>query len=321
MSISISKIALVGIGRVSKRHLEALEANKDILCLEYVCDVIPERAGKAASETGAKAIYDFTQIQGVDFISFATPSGLHPEHVKLAAEKCDIPYIICEKPVALTVRELIDMYKFVKAKGKTILPVYQNRYNPLVTFIKDLVQSGKLGKIHQFAVNVYWNRNDEYFQVDWHGTKDLDGGVLYTQASHYVDMLHYLFGLPEAYSGFGGSLRGLDTFDSISASLKFRNGAVGTLNATVSVYRQNYMTEFTIIGQKGTVRLTGTNLNEIEFWDVEGMNKPDMDFKIDHQYGKGHDLMYRYAAEKKFDMFPSYEDVLSGITLMEKLSY
>ena len=191
----------------------------------------------------------------------------------------------------------------------------------MVVYTKDLIDSGKLGKVYQFSCNVFWNRNDEYFNIDWHGTKELDGGVLYTQASHYVDMIHFFFGELLEAKGLGGSLRGLEVYDSVSAACRFENGTVGTLNATVDVFRKNYLTEFTLIAEKGTIRLSGTNLNKIDFWDVEGMEKPDMDFELNHQYGKGHNIMYKYIAEEKWEKFPSREDILSGIKVMEKLSY
>ena len=187
--------------------------------------------------------------------------------------------------------------------------------------MKELIDSGKLGKVHQFVCNVLWNRNDEYFNIDWHGTRSLDGGVLYTQASHYVDMAHFFFGAVAESKGVGGSLRSLDVYDSVSAVCRFESGVIGTINATVSTYRQNFLTEFTLIAEKGTIRLSGTNLNTIDFWDVEGMGKPDMDFTIDHVYGKGHNTMYEYIAQDKWEMFPSREDVLPGIRLMERLSY
>ncbi len=190
-----------------------------------------------------------------------------------------------------------------------------------MAFTKNLIDSGHLGKIHQFICNVLWNRNDDYFKNDWHGTRELDGGVLYTQASHYVDMVHYFFGEVVEHKGIGGSLRGFEVYDSVAAAMSFQSGVVGTINATVSTYKKNYRTEFTLIAEKGTLRLAGTNLNTIEFWDVEGMEKPDIDFTIDHVYGKGHDTLYQYIVEERWDMFPSRKDVLSGIRLMEMLSY
>ena len=202
-----------------------------------------------------------------------------------------------------------------------LLPVYQNRYNPLVDYTKKLIDSGKLGRVNQFICNVLWNRNDEYFNIDWHGTKEQDGGVLYTQASHYVDMICYFFGDVENYQGVGGDLRNLDVYDSVSAALKFKNGTVGTINATVDAYEKNYCTELTLIAEKGIIRLSGTNLNEIVHWNVEGLEKPDMDFQLDHVYGKGHNSMYEYIVDGKWEMFPKKEEVISGINLMEKLSY
>ena len=136
-----------------------------------------------------------------------------------------------------------------------------------------------------------------------------------------MDMLLFLFGEVKEAKGFGGRLRELEVQDSVSAVCEFKNGTVGSLNTTISTYRKNYLTELTIIGQKGTLRLSGTNLNTIDFWDVEGMEKPDMDFKLDHIYGKGHDKMYEHIVNNRLELFPTYEEVLSGISLMEKLSY
>lgn len=316
----MKKIAIVGCGRIMNRHVEAIEAN-DGLEITVVCDTDEAKALAASEKLGVPYLTDYCSIGGVDVAAVLTPSGLHPQHAAEIAVCTDAPYILCEKPLSLTLREAYELFARVDKTGKVLLPVYQNRYNPLVAFMKQLIESGRLGMIHQFICNVLWNRNDDYFSIDWHGTRELDGGVLYTQASHYVDMVHYFFGEVAEHKGIGGNLRGLEVFDSIAATMSFQSGVVGTINATVSTYRSNYMTEFTIIAEKGTIRLAGTNLNTIEFWDVEGIEKPDMDFKINHVYGKGHDTLYQYIAEDKWEMFPSREDVLSGIRLMEMLSY
>lgn len=313
-------IALVGCGRILNRHIEAIAANPG-LDITLVCDKDEAKARAAAERLGVPFLTNYRQIRGVDIIAVLTPSGLHPRHVSNMAELTDATYIVCEKPLSLTLREAYEVYRRVHKAGKVLLPVYQNRYNPLVAHLKELIDSGRLGNIHQFICNVLWNRNNDYFKIDWHGTAEFDGGVLYTQASHYVDMLHYFFGEVESHKGEGGALRGLQVFDSVSAVLRFRSGTVGTLNATVNVYEKNFATEFTLIAEKGTIRLSGTNLNQIDFWNVQGLEKPNMDFKLDHQYGKGHDTLYRYILEEKWAMFPSKEDVLSGIRLMEMLSY
>ncbi|MEI6647263.1 MAG: Gfo/Idh/MocA family oxidoreductase [bacterium] len=313
-------VALVGCGRISARHVEAIT---DTQCVKIamVCDKVEARAKTLAEKLDVPYVTDYRLIKGVDVISVLTPSGLHPRHVSNIAALTDAPYIVCEKPLSLTLREAYEVYRRVEKAGKVLLPVYQNRYNPLVKLIKELIESGRLGKIHQFVCNVLWNRNDDYFKIDWHGTAEFDGGVLYTQASHYVDMLHYFFGELAEHKGIGGQLRGLEVCDTLSAVLSFKNGAVGTLNTTVSVYEKNYLTEFVLIAENGTIRLSGTNLNKIDFWNVEGMEKPDLDFTINHQYGKGHDTLYQYIAQDKWEMFPSKADVLSGIRMMEMLSY
>lgn len=316
----MKRVALVGCGRISQRHIEAISAT-DGIEIVMVCDINEEKAKATAKQLQVPFVCDYRDISGVDIIAVLTPSGAHPKHVGDIAEFTDAPYIVCEKPLSLTVREAHELFNRVGRAGKTLLPVYQNRYNPLVAYTKNLIEGGSLGNIHQFICNVLWNRNDEYFHIDWHGTKELDGGVLYTQASHYVDMLHFFFGEVNDHKGIGGSLRGLEVYDSLSASMSFKNGTVGSLNATISVYEKNYLTEMTIIGEKGTIRLSGTNLNTIDFWNVEGLGKPDMDFTLDHIYGKGHDAMYKYIVEEKWDMFPCKEDVMSGIRLMEMLSY
>ena len=316
----MKKIALVGCGRILARHIEAIAAAPGIE-IAMVCDVDEAKARRAAERLGVPHVADYRQIRGVDVVAVLTPSGLHPQHAAEIAEQTDAAYVLCEKPVSLTLREAYELFARVDKAGKTLLPVYQNRYNPLVAHTKALIDGGRLGKIHQFVCNVLWNRNDDYFKIDWHGTRELDGGVLYTQASHYVDMVHYFFGEVVEHKGIGGSLRGLEVYDSVSAAMGFKSGTVGTINATVSTYRENYRTEFTLIAEKGTLRLAGTNLNTIEFWDVADLPKPDIDFTLDHVYGKGHDALYRYLADERWEMFPSRKDVLSGIRLMEMLSY
>lgn len=314
-------IALVGCGRISKRHIEAISTVPE-LKIAAVCDIIPEKAQILAQTLGDIPWFsDYNGLCGMDVISVLTPSGMHPRHAIEIAESTDAKYIIVEKPVSLTVREAQELFFRVEKTGKKLLAVYQNRYNPLVVLMKKLISSGKLGRIYMAECNVLWNRDDDYFKIDWHGTSMYDGGVLYTQASHYVDMLHFFFGEVEQYRGIGGLQRGLEVFDSLCASMKFKNGTLCSLNTTVGVYEKNYMTEFTLIAENGTIRLDGTNLNHIAFWNVKDMPKPDMDFTLDHVYGKGHDVLYRNLADSRLEMFPNEDDVISGIRLMEQLSY
>ena len=316
----MKKVAIVGCGRISKRHVEAIKATKG-LELSVVCDIDSSIADKASKLYSVPCVYNYNDIQDVDIISILTPSGLHPMHVKDIVTTSSAQNIVCEKPISLTVREAYELYDHVDSTGKRFLPVYQNRYNPLVVLVKELIQSQKLGHLHQFVCNIFWNRNDDYFANGWHGTRALDGGVLYTQASHYVDMIHFFFGEISDSKGMGGSLRDLEVYDTITAACRFKNGVIGSINATISTFKQNFTTEFVLISEKGTIRLSGTNLNTIDFWDVDGIEKPNIDFKIDHIYGKGHNSLYGYITDEAWNMFPSRDDVISGIRLMERLSY
>lgn len=316
----MQRVTMVGCGRIVNRHIEAIAAHPELQIVS-VCDVDETRARALADRLKVPHLTDYRKIRNSDIAVVLTPSGAHPQHVAEIAETTDVPYILCEKPLSLTLREAYELFARMDKAGKTLLPVYQNRYNPVVACLKNLIAGEHLGHIYQFICNVLWNRNNEYFEGGWHGTRSLDGGVLYTQASHYVDMVHYFFGEVIEHKGIGGNLRELEVFDSVSAVMNFKSGVVGSINATVSAYRRNYITEFTLLAEKGTIRVAGTNLNAIEYWDVEGIDRPEMDFKIDHVYGKGHDTLYRYIVEERWDMFPSRADILSGIRLMEMLSY
>ncbi|MCF7913566.1 MAG: Gfo/Idh/MocA family oxidoreductase [Spirochaetaceae bacterium] len=318
------KVALVGVGRISNRHIEAIASEPGVE-VTLVCDTYEDLARKKAGELGVPYITDYRQISKVapevDIAAVLTPSGNHPTHAAEIAETTDVPYILLEKPISLTLREAYDLFNRIDRAGKVLLPVFQNRYNLLVSYIKQLIDSGVLGTIYQFNCNVFWNRNNGYFRNSWHGTRELDGGVLYTQASHYVDMLHFFFGELVESKGLCSSLRGMDVHDTVSAVCRFAGGTVGSLNATVSVFRENYLTEFTLIAEKGTIRLSGTNLNTIANWDVAGIEKPDLDFSINHQYGLGHNTLYSYIAGEKWAKFPTRQEIISGIRMMEQLSY
>jgi len=312
-------LILVGCGRISQRHVEAISATPGLEIVQ-VCDVDQERARVVGERLGVPWTCSIESIADSDVVTIATPSGLHPRHVAEVASSATAPMIVCEKPVSLTIRELVEMYEHVSQAGKRLLPVFQNRYNPLVVLLRDLVRSGNLGAVYQCVVNVFWNRNDDYYRDSWHGTIDRDGGILFTQASHYIDLLIFLFGYPVRVVGSGGNARGLPTQDTVSAVFEF-SGGVCSLNATVNTFNRTYRTEATLIAQRGTIRVAGTNLNTIEFWDVEGMEKPDIDFTLDHVYGKGHDTMYSHLVKGRFEEFPSFEDVYAGIAAAEQLAY
>jgi UDP-N-acetyl-2-amino-2-deoxyglucuronate dehydrogenase len=313
------RVGLLGCGRISRRHIQAIGTNRG-LRLTWACDIDREKAVQVADQSGARWTTRVADMRDCDVVVVATPSGLHPQHVVQAIAETQARYIVCEKPLSLRGCDAREVYSAAEKAGRTILPAYQNRYNPLVVYLKQLIDSGRLGRIFQFNVNVLWNRNDEYFRDGWHGTANLDGGVLFTQASHYVDMLLFFFGDVRHARGCTGRLKGKPVPDTASAVLEFANGTIGSINATIAVYRKNYITEATLVAERGTIRVDGTNLNTVAFWDVDGIAKPDRDFTIDHIYEKGHETMYRYLVEGRWEMFPSRDDVERGVALLETLS-
>lgn len=316
----MKNVALIGCGRITQRHIEAIATHPD-LRVAVVCDMDESRAAEVAAGTGARTTTDMCDLAGVDIAAVLTPSGFHPKHTMEIARNTDVPVIITEKPIALKASDAREVFDCLEKEGKRFVPVYQNRYNPLIAFVRDLVLSGKLGRVYHFVCNVLWHRGDSYFAIDWHGTEALDGGVLYTQASHYIDMLHFFFGELESYNGVGGKQRNFECYDSMAVSMRFRNGTLGSLNASVNAYEKNYATELTLLAEKGVIHLNGTNLNQIGHWNVEGIDKPDMEFALDHEYGKGHDFLYRHILNEDWAQFPTRQEVLSGITMMETLSF
>lgn len=317
----MKNIVLIGCGRISNRHIEAIEEHPD-LQIAVACDKDISKAKAVAERTGARPTTDMFDIDGVDIASVLTPSGMHPRHTIEIAEKTNVPNIVTEKPLSITERELLELFRRVDASGKRLLPVFQNRYNPLVQHLKSTIQKGGLGQVYSVICNVLWNRNTAYFaDYPWHGTREMDGGVVYTQASHYVDMLLFLFGPVQDVCGMGSAMRGYEVYDTHSSLLRFKSGPIATLNATVNAYEKNFNTELIIIAEKGNIHLSGTNLNAISAWNVKDMDKPNLEFSLTHEYGKGHNTMYRYIAEEKWEMFPNKKEIQEGIRLMENLSY
>lgn len=318
----VLNIALVGCGRISKRHVDAINNNKN-LKIVGVCDIDADKATELSTKLKVPYVTKYTDLNkiwyDIDIVSVLTPSGMHPRHCTDISHHINCRHIVCEKPIALTCREAIEMSEIIKKNKKILIPVYQNRYNPIIKTIKEIIDLKILGQLYHFTCNIYWNRNDEYYKDSWHGTSVYDGGVLFTQASHYMDMLLYLFGNVEKYNSVGGNIRGKQVFDTVSCSMSFINGVVGSLNATNSVCKSNFNTEFNLFGEKGTICLDGTNLNNIKHWDVCDVKKPKQ-YDIKHIYGNGHDILYKNIRLGKYEEFPNIKEVIYGIKLMENLS-
>ena len=270
------KFGLVGCGNISHRHAENINR---VGKLAAVCDIVPEKADALAAKFNSKAYYSIDDLLknelDIDVIVICTPNGLHAEHSikSLYAGK----HVLCEKPMCLSTSDGIKMVRTADACEKKIFVVKQNRYNEPVQHVKWLLQENKLGKIFSFQINCFWNRPQPYYLNSWKGTKNLDGGILYTQFSHFIDLLYWLLGDIEAVKGYTSTYANRSHFeieDSGIAILKMKSGAMGTLNYNINSYSKNLEGSFSVFGERGSVKIGGQYLNTLEWYEVEGEERP-----------------------------------------------
>lgn len=270
------RFAIIGCGRIGKRHAE--QAIK-VGTLVAVCDINEERANEFAACYDAKAYYSLEKLlsteKTITVISICTPNGLHASHSILSLNAG--LNVLCEKPLCISVDDGKQMIKTAVNSGNKLFVVKQNRYNPPIVFLKNLIENDKLGKIYSFQLNCFWNRPNAYY-TDWKGTKKLDGGTLYTQFSHFIDLLYWLLGdvamVKSSIKNFAHA--GIEIEDSGAAIIEMKSGAIGTLNYTVNAFEKNMEGSFTVFAEKGTVKVGGQYLNELEYCKVEGINEPNL---------------------------------------------
>jgi len=187
------KFALIGCGRIAQRHAEHINHFGK---LTAVCDIISEKADKLAKQYNARAYYSIEDLlnseKDVEVVAITSPNGLHYEHTikSLQAAK----HVLCEKPMAIKVHDCGEMIKEAEKANRRLFIVKQNRFNPPVQAVKSIIDEDKLGRILSVQLNCFWNRNDAYYKDSWKGTAVLDGGTLFTQFSHFVDLLYWMFG-------------------------------------------------------------------------------------------------------------------------------
>jgi UDP-N-acetyl-2-amino-2-deoxyglucuronate dehydrogenase len=272
------KFALIGCGRIAQRHAEHIKNNGELVA---VCDVVEEKASQLANKYQCKAYYDIdlmlSEEKHVDVVAICSPNGLHAEHaIKALNAKF---HVLCEKPMAINVSDCGEMIKAAERNNKRLFAIKQNRFNPPVAAIKDVIENGHLGKIYSVQLSCFWNRNFDYYHNSWKGTLALDGGTLYTQFSHFIDLLYWLIGDIKRAHAFTGNYahKGVIEFEDTGAVIvEFYNGAIGTINYTVNSYGKNMEGSLTIFAEKGTVKIGGQYLNELEYQNIEGYKIGDL---------------------------------------------
>lgn len=255
------------------RHAEIIN---NIAELTAVCDIKPERADEFSKKFFSKPYTSIEELllneKDTDVVSVCTPNSFHSAHT-IAALKAG-KNVVCEKPMAISVDECKKMMIEADLTGKDLFIVKQNRFNPPVAALKQVIEAGRLGKILNVELNCFWNRNDEYYrQSDWKGKKAIDGGTLFTQFSHFIDLLYWLIGDFKTLNGIGRNFihTKLVEFEDTGVVIgEFENGALCTINYTVNSYKQNMEGSITVFGENGTVKIGGQYLNVLEYQSIDG---------------------------------------------------
>ncbi|WP_140937094.1 Gfo/Idh/MocA family protein [Sphingobacterium lumbrici] len=280
MSENKIKFAVIGCGHIGKRHAEMVSRNEEAQLVALI-DV------KSQNELGldhfnVPFFYDLKTFLNsgidVDVINIATPNGFHAEQALQALEAKK--HIVVEKPMALNMHDAEKIIFKALHVHRQVFAVMQNRYSPPSVWIKELIESGKLGNIYMVQLNCYWNRDNRYYKPDsWHGKKDLDGGTLFTQFSHFIDIMYWLFGdITNIQGKFADhNHQNLTDFeDSGFVSFDFVNGGMGSLNYSTSVWNQNLESSMTIIAENGSVKIGGQYMDNVEICHIKDYEMPKL---------------------------------------------
>jgi len=322
------KFAVIGCGHIGKRHAEMVTRNEESELVALI-DV------KDKSQLGIDAypvpffnsIDEFlaTDIE-VDVVNIASPNGFHAEQAMKCLEARK--HIVVEKPMALNKQDAEKVIFKALQVHRQVFAVMQNRYSPPSVWIKELIESGKLGKIYMVQLNCYWNRDARYYKPEsWHGKKDLDGGTLFTQFSHFIDIMYWLFGditnIQGKFNDFNHQQL-TDFEDSGFVSFDFVNGGMGALNYSTAVWNQNLESSMTIIAENGSVKIGGQYMDKVEVCNVKDYEMPELaPTNPGNDYGayKGSAANHHYVIENVVGVLNGRETIttnaLEGLKIVE----
>ena len=272
------RFAVVGCGHIGKRHAAMIKNNENCE-LAALCDIAPKE-GLAIPYDSIPFFKTIEELLGSD-ISFdvlciATPNGLHEQHALEGLRSGH--HVVIEKPMALSTTGCEHIIAEASAQQKKVFCVMQNRFSPPAVWLKDILEKKILGDIYLVQINCYWNRDARYYTgKTWHGTKDQDGGTLFTQFSHFIDIMYWLFGDIKNISGRFNSFNHAaltDFEDSGFINFDIVNGGMGSLNYSTSVWNENLESSIMVIGEKGTIRVGGQYMNEVQACKVKDYTMP-----------------------------------------------
>lgn len=323
------KFGLIGCGNIGPRHAEQMNRLGKI---EVACDIVPEKADTIAEKYNCQAVYSIESLLALktlpDVVAVCTPNGLHATHtIQLLNAGC---HVLCEKPMAITVKDGKAMLDAAEKTGKKLFVVKSTRYNPAVIALKDALDKNALGNIYSFQLNCFWNRPPAYYTNSWKGTADLDGGTLFTQFSHYLDVLCWLLGDCVNVAGVRKNLAHKEciTFeDTGTVVLEMKNGNTGGINWSVNAFNKNMEVSLTIIGESGIVKLGGEYMNTIEYQSVDsfqlkliGKNNPSNDYGFYRGSMSNHDKVYDNLVMALTDDTHPYVNGNDGLKTIELIN-
>lgn len=301
------KFGIVGCGHVAKRHSEQIASLGKLVA---VCDIDEKKAANFSQAYNAKVYTDFISFiknePSIDVIVICTPNFLHAEQTIESLRNNH--HVVCEKPMALKVFDCERMITEAKLSGKKLFVVKQNRYNPPVEATKKLLEEKRLGKIYSVHLNCIWNRDEDYYKhSSWKGKKNLDGGILYTQFSHFIDLLYWMFGdikNMSAYDANHAHDKIIEFEDSCVASCVFNNGILGSMHFSINSFKKNMEGSLTIIAENGTIKIGGEYLNKIEYQNVKNFEieniaegNPANDYGSYKGSMSNHDKIYKHISD------------------------
>lgn len=294
------RFALVGCGRIARNHFSALKQFGDLCELVGICDVEPRALEEAVHITGAKPYKSLDALLAqceTDAVILTTPSGLHPSQAIKVAQAGR--HVVTEKPMATRWEDGKRMVAACDEARVRLFVVKQNRRNATLQLLKKAIETKRFGRINMVNLNVFWTRPQEYYDsAKWRGTWEYDGGAFMNQASHYVDLIEWLVGPVESLHAYTATLaRNIEVEDTGILSLRWRNGALGSVNVTMLTYPKNLEGSITVLGEKGTVRIGGVALNEVQHWEFADASEEDesvkeASYQTTSVYGFGHAQYY-----------------------------
>jgi len=324
------RFALIGCGRIAQKHAEQISR---VGVLAAVCDTDFPKAKQLSEKYAANAYEQLDMLlqeeKSIDVVCICTPNYLHAQH-SIAALNYGA-HVLCEKPLAITSADAMKMIEAANIAKKKLFVVKQNRFNAPVQAVKQLLDKSQLGKISSFQINCFWNRPAEYYNNTWKGKKALDGGTLFTQFSHFIDLLYWFLGdVEQTQSTLINSLHPYIEFEDTGVvNFKMTSGVIGSLHYTVNVFEKNMEGSFAIFGENGTVKIGGEYLNTIAYqrMNADAIDLPHTEAAAnDYGFYRGsmsnHDKVYTQlieAIEHDGDFLASAADGLKTVEIIEMI--